>query len=120
MIVALHAPPDRDMLATTHRSPELPRKDPKMRYLQATILTVAVALTVAACSGSSTPTPAGAPTASPPAAVSGGPTTGAPAAGASDVTIADFAFAPAWITVYRRHHGHLDQQRQHWPHRHGR
>jgi plastocyanin len=66
-----------------------------MRHLQATILTVVVALTVATCSGPSTPTPAGAaPTAAPPAAASG-----APAAGASAVTIAGFAFAPATITV---------------------
>jgi plastocyanin len=70
-----------------------------MRAINLAILTIAAVLAVAACSGSSTPASTAAPAAASPAAGSGSPASAAPAAGGSAVTIANFSFAPATITV---------------------
>jgi len=68
------------------------------RHLFATLgLAAALALTVAACGGAATPSPAPA-TASPAAPASAAPASVAPAGGDA-VTIAGFAFAPATLTV---------------------
>ena len=62
-----------------------------MRHARFAAMTIAVALAIAACSGSA----ASAPSAQPSAAQSAA----APAAGGSAVSIANFAFAPASMTV---------------------
>jgi plastocyanin len=62
-----------------------------MRHPRAAALLVPLVLAVAACSGSATPVPAA--TAAAPAATS------APAAAGDTVTIANFSFQPATITV---------------------
>jgi plastocyanin len=62
-----------------------------MGHARFAALTIAVALAIAACSGSATPAPSAQPSAAPPAA--------APAAAGSAVSIANFAFAPASMTV---------------------
>ena len=54
-------------------------------------MTIAVVLAIAACSESSTTAPSAQPSA--------GPSPTAPAAGGSNVSIANFAFAPASLTV---------------------
>jgi plastocyanin len=62
-----------------------------MRHARFAAMTIAVALAIAACSGSATPAPSAQPSAAQSAA--------APAAGGSAVSIANFAFAPASMTV---------------------
>jgi plastocyanin len=54
-------------------------------------LAIALTLAIAACSGSGTPAPS--------AQASDGQSAGAPAAGGNTVAIANFAFAPASLTV---------------------
>ena len=62
-----------------------------MRHARLAVITIAVALAIAACSGSATSAPSAQPSAAQSAA--------APAAGGSTVSIANFAFAPASMTV---------------------
>ena len=62
-----------------------------MRHARFAALTIAVTLAIAACSGSATPAPSAQPSA--------GQSAAAPAAGGSAVSIANFAFAPASMTV---------------------
>jgi len=63
-----------------------------MRHSRLAALTIAAALAIAACSGSATPAPSTQPSAARPSAA-------APAAGGGTVSIANFAFAPASMTV---------------------
>lgn len=62
-----------------------------MRHARFAALTIALTLAIAACSGSATPAPSAQPSAAQSAA--------APAAGGGAVSIANFAFAPASMTV---------------------
>jgi len=68
------------------------------RFITLTTLALAgLALVVA--SGCSSSTPAATPAATPPPATSGSSSTAAPAAAGTAVTIANFAFSPAEVTV---------------------
>jgi plastocyanin len=66
-----------------------------MRHARFATLAIAVTLAIAACAGSVTPAPSTQAPDGPPAGESAGPS----AAGGSTVAIANFAFAPASVTV---------------------
>ena len=62
-----------------------------VRHARFAALAMSVSLAIAACSGSATPAPSAQPSA--------GQSAAAPARGGSAVSIANFAFAPASVTV---------------------
>jgi plastocyanin len=66
-----------------------------MRHARLAALIFPAVLALAACSGSSTPTPTALPSSAPPPAASAAP----PAAAGSTVSIASFSFQPAALTV---------------------
>jgi plastocyanin len=66
-----------------------------VRHARFAALTVTVLLAAAACSGTSSPAPSAPPSAAPPAAASAAPSAGT----GSAVSIANFSFQPAAITI---------------------
>ncbi len=69
-----------------------------MRHARLAVMTVSVALAIAACSGSATPAPSAQPSGAPSAA-SISPSAAASTAAGSAVTIANFSFQPTPLTI---------------------
>ena len=70
-----------------------------MRHARLAALVFPAMLALAACSGSSTPSPTAPPSSAPPPAASASPSVAPPDATGSAVSIASFSFQPATLTV---------------------